>query len=416
MEALVLIIAAVILAAGIALWRADSRQRATKRETDAEESVVDSDSVVAQPAEVEPEMAPEAEVEQVDAVYDDPTEELDVEAEADLIEVPAVHEAEIDVSEVETESEPEVVVEEAPTEKSSFLHSLPGSQRRERKHWASRYGFDFSKEDAFLNDEWSRGAASTGAAARDVVSGMAAGYETHLVDLAGVPVMALRRGTTSDVVVDMRRSGEVLGESDDLLEVGEFSSFRVLSNDAGVAQRLVDERVRVALDAMPEAVTAVWMESDWVLAETIRSSTAEDWDKMLEPLALLLDASFTLPPRAGALRSLDTALIEPTRVQPSAPEKSTVKATAYEEDLTQPLVIRPEEPLQMPTRTHQESRGVVEPRALGSDDVDSIADGTPSKPDDYNGTRIIRDVHGGSRIFEDAKDTEDSEELEGPES
>ncbi|WP_080796782.1 hypothetical protein [Corynebacterium pacaense] len=404
MEALVLIIAALILAAGIALWRADSHRRASSADPvpGPPESVADG---VEPPA-----LRTDATVEQSGAVYEDPAEELDVEAEAELIEVPNVREAEIEVGEVEVEAESEAdtepAQEETPTEKGSFLHSLRGGQRRERKHWATRHGFDFIREDAFLNDEWTRGAAAAGAAARDVVSGMAVGYETHLVDLAGVPVMAMRRGPASDVVVDLRRGGESVEESEDLLEVGEVSGFRLLSNDAGVAGRLVDERVRAALDAMPEAVTAVWMESDWVLAETVRSSTAEAWDAMIEPLALLVDSSFTLPPRNGTARRLDLALIEPTRIQPPAPERTPDRPAPHEEDLTQPLVIRPD------SRTHPESRGVVEPRELGADDVDSIADGTPSRPDDYNGTRIIRDLNGGSRIFEDSSTPPEIQEPE----
>ncbi|EEW51072.1 hypothetical protein HMPREF0290_0266, partial [Corynebacterium efficiens YS-314] len=279
-----------------------------------------------------------------------------------------------------------------------------------RKQRASRHGFDFIREDAFLTDEWSRGAASTGAVARDVASGMAEGYETHLVDLAGVPVMAMRRGRTSEVVIDARRSTLITDpertDSDDLVEVDSFAGFTLLSNMATVAQRFVDERVRVAFEAMPEAVSAVWFESDWVLAETVRGSSAEDWENMLRPLALLTDASFTLPPRAEDT-AVNLALIEPTRTKPPAPDAPEPEPAADEVDLAQPLVIRPEEPLQMPVRGVQESRGVVEPRALGGDNVDSIADGHPDgrptpDPQRYNGTRVLRELSGDSSIFEDA--------------
>lgn len=412
METLVLLIAAVILAAGIALWTADSRSKKTRD---------DAPAPPASPTPREPEPSPEADPtpeapepepvpDKAGVHYDDDSRDLDVEVEAGLAAVPEVSEDELEISEPEPEPAPVREEERPGVEKQSFLQSLPRGQRRERKQWASRHGFDFIREDAFLTDEWSRGAASTGAVARDVASGMAEGYETHLVDLAGVPVMAMRRGRTSEVVIDARRSTLITDpertDSDDLVEVDSFAGFTLLSNMATVAQRFVDERVRVAFEAMPEAVSAVWFESDWVLAETVRGSTAEDWENMLRPLALLTDASFTLPPRAEDT-AVNLALIEPTRTKPPAPDAPEPEPAADEVDLAQPLVIRPEEPLQMPVRGVQESRGVVEPRALGGDNVDSIADGHPDgrptpDPQRYNGTRVLRDLSGDSSIFEDA--------------
>lgn len=412
METLVLLIAAVILAAGIALWTADSRSKKTRD---------DAPAPPASPTPREPEPSPEADPtpeapepepvpDKAGVHYDDDSRDLDVEVEAGLAAVPEVSEDELEISEPEPEPAPVREEERPGVEKQSFLQSLPRGQRRERKQWASRHGFDFIREDAFLTDEWSRGAASTGAVARDVASGMAEGYETHLVDLAGVPVMAMRRGRTSEVVIDARRSTLITDpertDSDDLVEVDSFAGFTLLSNMATVAQRFVDERVRVAFEAMPEAVSAVWFESDWVLAETVRGSTAEDWENMLRPLALLTDASFTLPPRAEDT-AVNLALIEPTRTKPPAPDAPEPEPAADEVDLAQPLVIRPEEPLQMPVRGVQESRGVVEPRALGGDNVDSIADGHPDgrptpDPQRYNGTRVLRELSGDSSIFEDA--------------
>lgn len=463
METLVLVFAVLILMAGIALWRTDTAKRggatrsAAVAEVDSayeedtfEDSPAAAEFVEAEPVAPQPqawdETAPQpivrdeaaqapqapqeqparraAEPDRAADFYEDDAEELDTAAEADLAAVPEVSAAQFEQAEeapapapIPPAAEPLETVEPAATldeeqrgvEKHSFLNSLPGSQRRERKHWAARHNFDFIKEDAFLTDEWSRGAASTGAVARDVVSGMAAGYETHLVDLAGVPVMAMRRGTNSELVIDARR-GEpapdvAREESEDLVEIANVSEFRLLSNDAGVAQRFVDERVLAAFEAMPEAVTAVWLESEWVLAETIKGSTAEDWEEILHPLALLTDASFTLPPRSFDKVEADLKLLEPTRLKPTAPPKPEHTIEPAEADLSQPLVIRPEEPLQMPVRGHQESRGVVEPRSLGADAVESIADGSPQTPSDLYGTRVVRDLNGKSSIFEDSPES-----------
>ncbi|MFP7365943.1 hypothetical protein SFC07_09255 [Corynebacterium callunae] len=454
MEILVLVFAVLILMAGVALWRTDAAKsgRPARPATAASEAAVDEDSSYEEePSSVAEEAAPQqvqawdqtapqqvVRVEDTPAppqravkpdraadIYEDDFEELDTAAEAELAAVPEVSAAQFEQPAEAPAPAPIPEVAEEPldtveppaaadgelrgVEKHSFLNSLPGSQRRERKHWAARHNFDFIKEDAFLTDEWSRGAASTGAVARDVVSGMAAGYETHLVDLAGIPVMAMRRGTNSDIVIDARR-GEYTPdvereESEDLVEIATVSEFRLLSNGAGVAQRFVDERVLAAFEAMPEAVTAVWMESEWVLAETIKGSTAEDWEEILHPLALLTDASFTLPPRSTDKVEVDLKLIEPTRLKPQAPQKPAQTVEPEEIDLAQPLVIRPEEPLQMPVRGHQESRGVVEPRSLGADAVESIADGRPEAPSDLYGTRVVRDLNGKSSIFEDAPES-----------
>lgn len=45
---------------------------------------------------------------------------------------------------------------------------------------------------------------------------------------------------------------------------------------------------------------------------------------------------------------------------------------------------------------------MVEPRALGADDVDTIADSAATQNySDYNGTRVLRNLSGRSSIFED---------------
>ncbi|ANE04937.1 hypothetical protein [Corynebacterium crudilactis] len=431
MEISVLIIAALILVAGIVLWRADSTKQAARKADTPVSSVVPEQKVEPEPEFEEPEPEPELELipDRAQDIYHDDSPELDPEVENALAELPEASEPEAPEPDPEPEPEPEIPeipetpVQPAPpaaaadeeqrgVEKHSFLSSFPGSQRRERKHWAAKHHFDFIKEDAFLTDEWSRGAASTGAVARDVVSGMAEGYETHLVDLAGVPVMAMRRGITSDVVIDARRGEQPVDpdreESDDLVEIDTVSGFRLLSNAAGVAQRFVDERVQVGLDAMPEVVTAVWMESDWVLAETSKGSTPEDWEDILHPLALLTDASFTLPPHSARVNEVDLKHLEPSRLKPAEPAKPEFIPNNADEDLSQPLVIRPEEPLQMPVRGVQESRGVVEPRSLGADDVESIAEGAPERPNDLYGTRVLRDLNGQSSIFRDTNDSEES--------
>ncbi len=282
---------------------------------------------------------------------------------------------------------------------------LPGSLRRERRAWAGEKGFDFIRSDEYLNDEWARGAAASGSAARDIVRGHAFGHEMVLMDLGGVNVMAVRRGAASEVVVDFRRASfEDQQPSEDLLAVRAIGDFQVFATETGPAERIIDKRVTTALTAMPEVVTAVWMESDWVLAQTGRGSHSGDWEEMLAPLALLADAARVLPPRPSVAQTLSLEEMDPTRqMEPPADLVIVERGGSQEHELlTHPLVVRPEEPLEMPTRVRAETRGVVEPRAIGGDEVEAIADGEePEWPERFNGTRMRRDLSRGPSIFDD---------------
>lgn len=330
-------------------------------------------------------------VDEPQPVAEEPAQlEVVEELEPLTVEEPLLEPEPVPEPEPESQPEPEPVVEPAPEPepvpepKRSPAVKLLGGPRRERKHWAADNGFSFAKSDAYLTDEWSRGAAASGAAPKDVVAGvvevLGAQYEMYLVDLDNVPVMAMRRGAASDVVVDARRVGELLDDdSDDLLPVTQVSGFAVLSNDFGAAERVIDERAIAALAAMPQTVTAVWAESDWVLAQTMRNSTSEDWEAMIHPLALLADAARVLPPRA--VRNLDIVM----KTRPVGEETAVEKPAAVETV----KVPRAEEPVEMPTRARHEAKGVVEARPVGTDEVGAIAEGPATLPDS-DGTKVVR--------------------------
>lgn len=281
--------------------------------------------------------------------------------------------------------------------------ALPGASRRERKAWAAHHGFGYTKADEFLTEEWSRGAAAHGAPAKDVVSGMAGGHEMHLVDLGGVPVMAMRKPVATDIVVDIRRGDEE--GSGDLIYVSSTSGWQVWASDQGCAERMMDVRMQKALEEMPEDVTAVWIESDWVLAQMEKSALHETWDAMIAPLALVAEASRVLPPEAGATTPVDFSEADPSRPMPEAPRLEEEP----DEDVAPVILMieRREEPIELPTRGERLSKGVVEPRSLGDDDVDAIADGAKKEPSTHGGTRVLREQQESS-IFGDAERDEDS--------
>lgn len=321
---------------------------------------------------------------------------------------------------------------------SSLASGLPGAHRRERRAWAEERGFSFQRGDEYLSEEWNRGVTAGQTQARDVVSGTVDGYEMHLVDLNGSAVMAIRRPTgATGVVVDMHRGltledatraingsidqsgaprgdetkvlrnfllslGGSRGVNSDLVPVDEVAGFGVMANDAGPAQRFLDARVKEALQELPDAVVAVWTESCWVLAEFIRANHREDWEATIAPLSKIADAACTLPPATNAGQAIAAEELYPGRLMAPAGQKPESDAAEQAEELAEemPKVTRPEEPLDLPTRSTIVSRGVVEPHIVGVDDVEPIAAGEKADlPDD--GTRVLRDLSRGSSIFDD---------------
>lgn len=239
-----------------------------------------------------------------------------------------------------------------PERKAPAKFGFPGGQRRERKAWAEHNGYAFAKEDDSLAGEWHRGPAAGGVRPRDVVTGAAYGHPLHVADLAGVTVMAMATGAESAAEVEMHRAGSEPAPPqapEDLVAVGREAGFDIYGNYPGATQRFVDERVRTALTELPGAVTEVWFEGEWVLAN-IGQAPADQLDAVLAPLALLADAARVLPP------VVDKQLPQQQlRVDANSP------------------VTRPEDPVELPTRRTGGARGDVEERGVGDDDVAAIA-------------------------------------------
>ena len=284
---------------------------------------------------------------------------------------------------------------------------LPGTMRRERRNWAEAKGFEFMKADPYLVDEWTRGVASTGVAPKDIVAGNVYGHEMLLMDIDGVNVMAMRTGAASDMVVDFRRfDRDDAKASEDLLLAMTIEGFDVYSSDSAVTERMVDERVHVALQQMPEAVTALWMETEWVLAQTTKQARSAEWDAMLPPLALLADAARVLPPRSSATHVVRLEELDPAREIPAQLIVEAVGGVpaAGAPEFERPVIQRPEEPLQMPSRAYSETRGPVEHSALGGDEVDAIADGRERPTPDSHTARLPRQQFRAASIFDDPSD------------
>lgn len=378
--------------AAIALWRAANKQE-LPAPTPAAQPEIEAE---AQP-ESEPELSPEAEP--------TPAPELEEEPEPSLEPLPEP------TAEPEPEPQPQPKTQTQSQPEHHARLMLPGALKRERRHWAEAKNFEFLKSDDYLADEWTRGAAASGAAPRDIVVGNVFGHEMLLMDLGGINVMAMRTGAASEEVIDFRRDNALTQESsNDLLEAFSAADFTALATDTAVAQRMRDIRVDVALERMPKEVTGIWMESEWVLAQTTKNAMSPVWEEMLAPLALLADAARTLPPRPSSGQELRLEDGDPTRPAPPAGPVElsglpTIRTSP--EHFEHPPVQRPEEPIELPTRVIDDSRGDFDDNDtdaydIGADDVDAIgeqpADNQTPKPTDV---RITRQQGTDASIFED---------------
>ncbi|GAB3073083.1 hypothetical protein [Corynebacterium aquatimens] len=240
-----------------------------------------------------------------------------------------------------------------------------------RKTWAEQHGFVYIKEDEFLLGEFTRGAAASGAPVKNVATGAAYGHESRVFDLADTPVIAMNTGVPSDIVVDMRRgAGEGVDKQkgSDLVEVDTIEDFLVLATEPDAARRMLDVRVATAVEALPQNVTAVWFETEWVLAQLTPGS--EPSDAIFAPLAMLADTARTFPPSSARVLSLPGGTREAVESVDVPESEGNV-----DEQVKRPIVARPEEPLEMPTRVTGGTRGELEEREIGADDVEAIGAG-----------------------------------------
>lgn len=281
---------------------------------------------------------------------------------------------------------------------------VPGSARRERKAFGQQRGWEYAKHDSYLADEWTRGAAARGQEPKDIIAGTVRGHETLLFDMGAIPIMAMRTGAASDIVIDFRRVGETVDNpSEDLVHVCTEEGFDVFASEAGVGQRLIDDRVTRVLRALPALVTAVWMEGEWVLAQTTKQARSTEWEEMLEPLAVLADTARVLPPRSEATQVLRVDELDPSRDIPAPPQPEPTGPTAVPDrdaSVGAPNIQRPTEPVVMPSRTTSEAHGPIDHTSLGADEVDAIADGREHPTHEQSQARLPRRFDGGSSIFD----------------
>ena len=294
--------------------------------------------------------------------------------------------------------------------------------RRARKAWALDRNADFSKVDAEIASWWSRVPEGD---ARDVVSGFAHGREMHLCDIGEVTLLALRRPVPSDEIMEFSRDGRT-----DLPEVGVEDGVTVSATDPEIIHRIFDSRAHRVLRDIPESITAVWAEGEWVIAAFADGSGPGEWDAALTPLAGFGDIARRLPPSPGSIGELDAAHRDPTR--PTAadaaraagadtatpghlrplPDPSAATAPASATAVAEPVEEAPawtpptasDHPLETPTRSVGKRMGDGDFRDLGESgaDLPALGEDPEHSRAAVTGGRIIRPDSGPAGIFGDA--------------
>lgn len=294
--------------------------------------------------------------------------------------------------------------------------------RRARKAWALDRNADFSKIDTEIASWWSRVPEGD---ARDVVSGFAHGREMHLCDIGGVTLLALRRPVPSDEIMEFSRDGRT-----DLPEVGVEDGVTVSATDPEIIHRIFDSRAHRVLRDIPESITAVWAEGEWVIAAFADGSGPGEWDAALKPLAGFGDIARRLPPSPGSIGELDAAHRDPTRptaadaaraagddtatpghLRPlpdpsaaTAPESATAVAEPVEEAPAWTPPTASDHPLETPTRSVGKRMGDGDFRDLGESgaDLPALGEDPEHSRAAVTGGRIIRPDSGPAGIFGDA--------------
>lgn len=275
--------------------------------------------------------------------------------------------------------------------------------RKDRRDWAKTHGYDFGKKDHYLVDEWSDGAIVLQGPARDLVSGSFRGREFHVADVGDRTVMAMRRPAASSIEVDIRREGAA-GVRQDCHAVTVVNGWRISSTDPQSAARMIDVRVQRALRHLPDSVTGMWVQSQWVIVG-LTGSTSTDWDELLIPLADMSDAAMMLPLFSPQPLDRYDDEHDPTRADVPPIIMRDDSASGAPHSVSSPPASPGDDggvEVEFPSRTQAETHGTVGDRPVGIDEVAPIAhESMTGRTPEFDGRTAVRTFNESSTIFDD---------------
>lgn len=173
------------------------------------------------------------------------------------------------------------------------------SVRKRRKTWAQAHGFEYLREDKRLAGSWPwflvGGDEESIPPATDVVSGFSEGHSTHIADVNGKTLLAMRRDAYSPVEVQFTE-GEAMPEGMRRSEPLDQPPYVAYTTDVRALDRMLDLRVEDALASLSQVASDVVWSGDWVLLRISRKLDTSVWDEILPHVRSLVDAAMVLPP------------------------------------------------------------------------------------------------------------------------
>lgn len=173
------------------------------------------------------------------------------------------------------------------------------SVRKRRRTWAQTHGFEYLREDKRLAASWPAfllgGGEESKRVASDVVSGFSEGHNTHIADVDGQTLMAMRRDAYSLVEVQFTE-GEAMPEGMRRCEPLDQPPYVAYTTDVRALDRMLDLRVEDALASLAKVASDVVWSGDWVLLRISRKLDTSVWDEILPHVRVLVDAAMVLPP------------------------------------------------------------------------------------------------------------------------
>ncbi|MFL0577754.1 hypothetical protein [Dietzia sp. 179-F 9C3 NHS] len=144
-----------------------------------------------------------------------------------------------------------------------------------------------------------------------VSHGMFRGRRAIMGVSGGRAVLALRRDTASDVVLDLSRPD--VDAEPGFHDAGEVAALEARTSDVGRLDLVDRERLADALRGLPADVRRVWAEGEWVAATVDDAENPATWDDAVVALHGAADVLAPLPPIGGRARPL------PADIDPGAP-------------------------------------------------------------------------------------------------
>ncbi len=127
----------------------------------------------------------------------------------------------------------------------------------------------------------------------------------------GRTVLALRRDTASDVVLDLSRPD--VDAEPGFHDAGEVGALEARTSDVGRLDLIDRDRLAGAVEGIPGSVRRIWAEGEWVAATIDGVDDPAGWDDVVMALHAAADVVAPFPPIGGRARAL------PAEIDPGAP-------------------------------------------------------------------------------------------------